>query len=144
MDTSNFKKKLKKFLIGTLIVAVIGALLTFLVLNYGSYSTGYRAGIVMKMSKKGFLFKTFEGELNVEGLQGSDKGLSSVWNFSVDGDEAEILQTLDEVALSKERVKLFYAEKYVKLFWRGDTKYLITKVERVEKKEENASQPSTD
>jgi hypothetical protein len=28
---------------------------------YGAYSSGYRAGKIMKITKKGYLFKTYEG-----------------------------------------------------------------------------------
>jgi hypothetical protein len=31
-----------------------------------------------------------------------------------------------------DRVRLFYKERYARLFWNGDTKYFIYKVEAVE------------
>ena len=39
-------------------------------------------------------------------------------------------QQLEEVALSGERVNLYFVKRYMTFPWRGDTKYFITKVER--------------
>ena len=37
-----------------------------------TYSEGTRSGVLTKISKRGFVFKTFEGELNVGGLNQGD------------------------------------------------------------------------
>ncbi|UZR94641.1 hypothetical protein [Chondrinema litorale] len=105
-------------------LVVAGLLLFyFLFLYFGNYSTGTRGGIVMKISKKGYLFKTYEGQLDVGAI-------NEPWSFSVDGGKEEVIQALDEAQQSGERVQLHYAEKYRTFFWRGDTKYFITKVTR--------------
>lgn len=134
MDKDAIKKKFKKFTIISILAVILIVVAGFLVLQYGSYSEGYRAGVVMKLSKKGYFFKTYEGALNVEGINSnsSGSGISSVWEFSVDSDKEDVLRILDKVALSKERVKLYYEEKFIKFFWNGETKYMITKVERIE------------
>jgi hypothetical protein len=54
---------------------------------------------------------------------------TSVWNFSVLSGNEEVLKTLEETALAKQRVKIEYEEKFVKFPWRGETKYFVTKVE---------------
>ena len=41
---------------------------------FANYSAGIRAGVPVKFSKKGVLFKTYEGELNVGGLTNSAEG----------------------------------------------------------------------
>lgn len=93
-----------------------------------TYSEGFRAGNIVKVTKKGFIFKTTEGELNVGGIQ-ADKS-SSIWTFSVAGsEEAQVVQDLEAAALSNQRVKLYYQEKLFTIVWRGDTKYFVTKVE---------------
>ncbi len=53
------------------------------------------------------------------------------FDFSVEKSQAIVLQDLQEVALTGERVNLHYVKRYVILPWRGDTKYFIVKVERV-------------
>ncbi|MDC1430640.1 hypothetical protein N8223_00150 [Bacteroidia bacterium] len=59
------------------------------------------------MSKKGYVFKTNEGQLNTGEIQ------QGIWNFSVKKSEPE----------------LHYDEKYVQIPFLGDTKYFVTKVE---------------
>jgi hypothetical protein len=49
-------------IITLVIVAILS--LVFLIANY-TYSEGNRAGVVVKFSKKGYLLKTYEGELNM-------------------------------------------------------------------------------
>ncbi|MCB1193229.1 MAG: hypothetical protein H7A23_10280 [Leptospiraceae bacterium] len=132
MDKNKIKRKFKKGLLLSGFGIVLIFVLTALFLQYGSYSEGYRAGIVMKLSKKGYIYKTYEGELNVEGINSSGgSGISSVWEFSVNSSQQDVINILNEVALNKERVKLYYEEKFIKFFWNGDTKYIVTKVERI-------------
>lgn len=100
---------------------------------FGSYSEGTRSGRLIKISNKGFLIKTWEGEIDVGGIStspGRRNGLnvSSTWAFSVDGDRKDLLAELER--LSGADVRLHYEERFVRLFWRGDTKYFVTKVER--------------
>lgn len=116
------KKKFKK---GAIItgVSLLGMFLIWFAFNYWAvYSSGIRAGTVVKVSKKGVMFKTFEGELNTSEME--------KWAFSVESDEDEVIKQLQEVALSKERVSLHYVERFRKFSWRGDTKYFIVKVEK--------------
>jgi len=107
----------------------------FTILGYfyfGTYSEGVRSGIVIKVSKKGFLFKTYEGQLNLMtfGTSKSPNLVAENFDFSISSHEKEIIKILEEVSLSGERVSLHYKEKFVRFPWRGDTKYMIYKVER--------------
>ncbi|MCB0509932.1 MAG: hypothetical protein H6579_10560 [Chitinophagales bacterium] len=95
---------------------------------YASYSEGVRSGVLMKISKRGYIFKTHEGQLNIGGFdQTNDVGVSNVWEFSVT-DEL-VLEQLEDAMDHSQRVKLYYKEKYIKLPWRGDTKYFVYDVE---------------
>ncbi len=125
---------MKKFLIisGVSILLIVIAVASFF--YFGSYSTGIRAGVVIKLSERGFLFKTYEGQLNIGtfgAFKNEDNQLTTVFEFSVPRDRKDVIQALQEVSLTGERVNLHYEEKYFKYFWLGDTKYLITKVERL-------------
>jgi hypothetical protein len=65
------------------ILAVVGLLLAlwiWIMLSW-SYSSGERAGWVQKLSKKGWLCKTWEGEMAMVSLPGSvpEKFLFTVW-----------------------------------------------------------------
>lgn len=115
----------KVFLFIVLILILIGCFFVF-----GSYSSGYRAGTVMKMTKKGFIFKTNEGQMNTGGFVNENTGETSIiWNFSVKNEE--VIKDIEEAVDKGKKVKLYYDEKYFKIFFLGDTKYFVNKVEEI-------------
>lgn len=124
-----------------LLVLVFIGLIVVLYLGFGSYSDGFRAGIVVKLSHKGMLFKTYEGEMNLG--SGFYHDQQNVWQFSVAGSDKDVIEKIEKAALSRNRVKLFYEEKYWKLPWVGDTKYLVTGVESAPAPAETPA-PTTD
>lgn len=91
---------------------------------FANYSTGTRAGIIMKVSKKGVLIKTHEGMLDVGTI-------NDPWEFSVEGSNTEVIEQLEEAQSSGERVRLHYKEKFAKFFWLGDTPYFVIQVDRL-------------
>ncbi len=125
---SNLKKKLIKIGVGVLALVIV-----FFVIVYSvNISEGIRSGTVMKVSKKGVIFKTWEGQLNSGSI--AQTGASSptgVWEFSIPKDREDIFTELEEVSLSGERVKLRYKEKFAKFSWQGDTKYFVIDVEKI-------------
>lgn len=124
-----FLKKLLLWIIG---LALVVAVLVTVFALYANFSHGKRAGKVIKLSKKGYIFKTYEGQLNTGGFsEGNGDITSSIWFFSVKRDNEKVLEELDEAIDGGYRVKLYYDEKYVKIPFLGDTKYFVTDVERV-------------
>lgn len=117
-----------------ILVSVIILATTFLCLSYwGVYDEGVRAGTVLRISKKGMIFKTYEGQLNVQTF-GAIRGANPImeaFDFSVSSLDTAVINDLQQVSLSGERVNLHYVARYAAFPWRGDTKYFITKVERV-------------
>ncbi|MEQ8239934.1 MAG: hypothetical protein RIA69_12015 [Cyclobacteriaceae bacterium] len=114
------------------VVAVIAALLvvTFFILNTANFSSGYRAGVPIKVSHKGILFKTWEGQLNIGGLTNSGQGaIPTTWEFSIESDKEQVREDIEDAIKSGKRVKLNYEEKYIKFFWKGDTNYFVNDVE---------------
>jgi len=90
-----------------------------------SYSSGERAGYVQKFSHKGWICKTWEGELAMVNLPGT---LPEIFRFSVrDGAvAARINQSLGQ------RVRLHYEQhKGVPGECFGETEYFVTQVEPV-------------
>jgi hypothetical protein len=124
-----------KFLrITLLIILLIGAAL-FAFYYWGTYSEGVRSGTVVKISRKGYVFKTYEGQLSLlpyGAVKSQDRVIES-FEFSVAGKEAFVIQELEAASLSGERVSLHYIERYAQFPWRGDTKYFVVKVERQKK-----------
>ena len=121
-----FLKKLVLWIIG---IIVTGTILVTLFALFANYSNGYNVGRIIKISEKGYLFKTNEGQLNTGGFSEGDTA-SGIWNFSVKKEDAELLEQIKHA--NKSMVRLYYDEKFVIIPFLGDTKYLLTKVEVVE------------
>ncbi len=97
---------------------------------FANYSEGTRTGYVTKISHKGYIFKTYEGELNFGFFGGSANNGSpanNVWYFSVVN--SKIANAVEQASKSGHKVTLYYKQKYVKISLRGDTEYLVYKVE---------------
>ena len=126
-------KTFKGIVIRVGVAAVLIAILVFIFLSTANFSSGYRAGVPIKVSHKGVLFKTWEGQLNVGGLTNSGQGaIPTTWEFSVKGSDDGVREKIEKAITEGKRVKLSYKEKYVKFFWRGDTKYFVYDVEILE------------
>jgi regulator of protease activity HflC (stomatin/prohibitin superfamily) len=125
---TKFKKFTLIFLV--IVVALLGLAGWF---SYSaSYSEGERMGRIIKVSKKGIFFKTHEGQLNVEGISSNPNslgGVTSVWEFSVDGGRESLIKQIEQAMRDNKRVTIHYEEKFFQFSWRGDTKYFVTKIE---------------
>ena len=126
------KRTTRKVVKYTLIAALIISAIILSFSYWGVYDEGLRAGTVLRISKKGMIFKTYEGQLNLQtfgALRGANP-IMEAFDFSVEPDNDQVIKDLEAVALSGERVNLHYVKRYVRFPWRGETKYFITKVER--------------
>ncbi|MEA5460533.1 hypothetical protein VB796_15870 [Arcicella sp. LKC2W] len=118
----------RRLFIGIIVLAVLGLLLSFLATKV-PYSEGERAGVVSKFSRKGYIFKTDEGELNV-GAQGQVGNMANnLWAFTVDSDDPTMSKKLEDAMLTGRRLRLHYEQRYLKFFWMGDTEYFVTRVD---------------
>jgi hypothetical protein len=105
--------------------ALLFVLYTWLVLSW-SYSSGERVGYVQKLSKKGWLCKTWEGEMALVSMPGT---VAEKFYFTV-RDEAVVQQINDSVG---RRVALEYAQHVgIPSSCFGDTQYFIAAVRVVE------------
>ncbi|MBS0369147.1 MAG: hypothetical protein JSS57_08105 [Proteobacteria bacterium] len=107
------------------LVVALAAGYTWLTLNW-SYSSGERAGYVQKFSQKGWLCKTWEGELAIVAIPGS---LPEIFKFTVRDDN---VATAINTEMGK-RVALSY-EQHVGIpsTCFGETGYYVTKIHAVE------------
>lgn len=97
------------------------ALYTWAALSY-SYSSGERAGYVQKFSHKGWLCKTWEGELAMVNLPGT---LPEIFRFTVRSDDvaARLNQSMGQ------RVALHYEQhRGVPSSCFGETEYFVTEI----------------
>jgi len=126
-------EKVKSFFKKLLVIVVVLGILTMLFLYFADYSEGTRAGIPMKLSKKGVLFKTWEGQLNVGGISNTPDGaIPTVWEFSIPKSADSVIVKLNKAIDEGKRAKVFYHEKYMRFFWRGDTKHYAYDVQIIE------------
>jgi hypothetical protein len=115
---------MKKALVVTLLgVATLFAII-YAFVYFVPYSEGVRSGELIKISKKGVVFKTWEGEIS-QGISGAQ-----IFQFSVLTRDEEVINKLQEY--QGRYVKLTYVERYATFFWLGDTKYFVTKAEQEE------------
>jgi hypothetical protein len=104
--------------------AVLLALYTTAVLTW-SYSAGERAGYMQKLSSKGFVCKTWEGELQLVAIPGSTP---EKFLFSVRDDA--VAQRIN--ATMGKRVALTYEQHIgVPTSCFGETEYFVTDVKEV-------------
>src|SRR5690606_22893480 len=57
-------KQVKKFFVWMIVFILVCTAGTVAFLMYASYGDGYRVGTILKLARKGVIFKTWEGELS--------------------------------------------------------------------------------
>ena len=114
---SGFKRFARNFFIVLILVLAFCIYWFF----YNSYSKGERTGVLIKITYKGNVFKTNEGEmwLSCRQMTNPEKFYFSVTSDSV----ANVLKNMQD-----ECVQLSYTQYRASLPWRGDTKYIVTGV----------------
>jgi hypothetical protein len=105
---------------------------------YNPYSEGSREGVLQKFSRKGNIFKTYEGEMIQLGFGQRGAAINSqYYYFSVD--DPQIADSLEN-CLGK-IVRLHYIQYRKTLPWRGENynkqnaekgQYVVDRIEKVE------------
>jgi|SRR6218665_2980607 len=106
-----------------LIVAAIAFMfiIWFAFVYYATYSEGVRAGELIKVSSKGVVFKTWEGEMS-QGISGAQ-----IFSFSVLDSDPKVIEDLKN--MQGQYVKVTYVERYRTFPWWGESRYFVTSVE---------------
>lgn len=121
-----WKKRFRRGLLIALISPLVALTLYTLVMYNWSYSQGERSGILRKFSKKGWICKTWEGELAMTTVPGV---MPELWAFTVRNDSVARTVT---AALGRE-VVLHYSEH--RGLWSdcfGETSYFIDSVKVID------------
>lgn len=123
---SPIKKKIKKYLYFLLAFFILIVGLYVYWSFFFTYSDGYRAGMLQKFSRKGTIFKTYEGEMILSSVQ-SNKNValaSEKFQFSVaDHDVAVQLEQMQG-----KNVVVHYTQKNNTLPWQGETVFIVNSV----------------
>jgi hypothetical protein len=118
-------KKIRVLFFVIIVPILIFALYTWITLTF-VYSKGERAGYLQKFSQKGWIFKTWEGELSMINLPGSspEKFLFSVRS-------ADVAQKV-EMHLGQ-RVNIVYEEhRGIPVNWFGETPHFVVDIKPVQ------------
>jgi hypothetical protein len=113
---------LKRLLAFLLIVVLLAVLYFAVVLNW-SYASGERAGWIQKLSNRGWVCKTWEGELALVSLPGTSTVEKFVFTVRDEAVAAALMQAMGK------RVSLHYEQKVgLPTSCFGETRHYITKV----------------
>ena len=115
-----------KFLVVLLIILGAGfAGYAYLTLHW-SYSSGERAGYVQKLSKKGWICKTWEGEMAMVTMPGT---VSEKFVFTV---PSEAVAKKINLSVGKRMALHYEQHRWVPSSCFGDTEYFVTDVRVME------------
>ncbi len=111
----------KYYLIG---IALIIIALCFIRFANKTYSEGNRTGVITKLSCKGLIWKTYEGQMNVGGMSAKEGGVMVpvVWSFTA---PSALKETLEQCAQSGERTTIKYRQVFIQWPWNGETDYNV-------------------
>lgn len=120
------KNKLRRVLYITvlLLILILGAFIGWK--YFYTYSEGYRAGLLQKFSRKGTVFKTYEGELILSSVAGGSNVVIASEKFFFSVTDKNLANNLD--TLQGRNVIVHYKQKNGALIWKGDTPYYVDSV----------------
>jgi hypothetical protein len=116
---------MKVFAVLVLVVVAALAGFSWLTLHF-SYSDGERAGYVQKLSRKGWLCKTWEGEMAMVTMPGT---VAEKFAFTVPGDA---LAAKINASVGKRMALHYEQHKWVPSSCFGDTEYFVSDVRVME------------
>lgn len=117
------RSRFKWYLLGFVAALLALAVLYTMFMLWWSYSDGERAGVLQKFSQRGWVCKTYEGELAMYVVAGV---APQIWSFSV-RDEAVVEELNKAVG---QHVRLHYSEhRGLPTDCFGETDYFVDRVE---------------
>ncbi len=123
---TGFKRKTKKVVSWFFTLAGV-ILIAFIFWKYFyTYSEGYRTGLLQKFSKKGTIFKTYEGEMILSSVSSTSNVAIASEKFFFSVTNTGLVPRFD--TLQGEMVIVHYIQKNGAVFWRGDSKYLVDSI----------------
>jgi len=95
-------------LVAIIVIAVILLIVRACGGLFPNYSIGDRTGVATKVSKKGFIWKSYEGSMNVGGVAADSNGqmVPVAWAFSIQ--DPKVAEAVNAAAEKAVRVTLHY------------------------------------
>jgi hypothetical protein len=123
------KSKVRSWIIKISIGILLVLGLIFYWNYYNAYSEGERIGKDLKISNKGNIFKTCEGYFT----EGCREMVSNPITFTFSVADSKVEEQLLKLQLDPNAcIRMSYKEYRKTLFWRGDSKYIITQASKLE------------
>ena len=119
---SGFKKFMRRL---TFILLLLLAVFVYWKYFF-TYSDGNRTGLLQKLSRKGTIFKTYEGELVLSSISSTANVALASEKFYFSVTSKAIAKKME--AFEGKKVKLHYLQKNGRLLWRGESEYIVDEV----------------
>ena len=122
------KNGFRKFLWRFSLIAILVLVILIYWFYFNVYSDGERTGLLTKLSHKGNVFKTYEGEILIGNFQQAPNVMvPEKFYFSVKS--KKLADTL--MKLQGKIISLKYFQYRKTLPWRGESVYMVTDLQRV-------------
>ncbi len=113
----------------SLILALLGVLVAPTSLKITGvpihYSDGERTGIVVKLSKKGLIWKTWEGQMNLGAMSTDGGGMAVPSTFEFSVSDETVVHQIQEAAKTGSRITLHYDQPLILPFSQGSSECLV-------------------
>jgi hypothetical protein len=116
-------KKVFGIIIGVVVLVVV---IFILMRYYFVFGEGVKAGTLNYIVKKGYVFKTYEGEMILTGLQSKAPNSMQSNEFTFSIDDAALAQRL--MLNSGREMQVHYKEYLGSVPWRGYSKFIVDSV----------------
>jgi len=117
---------MKKYLVWISFIIIV-ILAAFIYWKFAfTYSDGFRAGLLQKFSRKGTIFKTYEGEMILSSVQSNANVAIASEKFFFSVTDDSIAKKLEQ--MQGQFIVVHYEQKNSSLMWRGDSEYLVDSV----------------
>jgi hypothetical protein len=120
---SKIGKSFKRIMRWAAIIIIVFLVIFIYWKYFFTYSDGYRAGLLQKFSRKGTIFKTYEGEMILSSIKSNANVALASEKFLFSVTDDSLAQRLD--TMQGEFIMVHYKQKNGKLFWKGETPYFV-------------------
>lgn len=124
---------MKKFLTVIILVVVVFLGVFTYWRFYHPFAEGNRSGLLIRFMNKGYVFKTYEGEIIQPGLRSYPSTPVATNDFQFSVADKAVADSL--MGSEGKEVVLHYQEYFGRLPWRGHSKYVVDKIISVKEPE---------